>query len=761
MLKKVSKILIYLLIFLFPIFFLPISRDPLFYPKEMIFILLVFLSLLFWLLDGVIFKRKIILRENRFLYLALFFLFFFSGISTLFSIWKNASFWGFPLEIGESFLFLLFSIFFVFLILNVFENYSELFTAFLVFFFSFLVLSILSVLQIYNLLPQFFVNLAGTIYSLSIFIAISLPIFLSFYFKSKGFLKIIFFFPLLISVFILILCGVKTGWFLIFFETIFLLIFSLEKKKGEIDLERGLILSLFLILSIFYLFFPIRFKNFPPIPLEATLDFLAEIPILKGVFSEGIKNILLGTGPATFVFDYSKFKPLILNKTLFWGTRFSFGASTILDWLITKGVFTTLSLIFLFFLALFLIFRKILKEKTNVKIFEVGIFTSTLAAILSLFFYPFNLFLWFYFWLFLAATFFILTQKKEIDFSLYPLSRPFFFVVFFITISFSLLLTGWQFQKYLADIYYQKAGQKAGENIDLGIELLKKTIKLNPQADVYWRDLSQISLLKANQIAQDQKLSEDEKRNLVNQVISDGIFAINQATSLSPNNVANWNVRGFFFRNLIVVEGAGQLALDSYGKATVLEPTSPYSWTEMGRVYILMAQKLADSKTGLLSRAKYNLEEAIRLKDDYAPAHYLMAVVFSQEGKEKETISKLEETIKIAPQDPVLVYQLSSLYYRANELKKAEELLKGTILTYPQYSNARYLLGLIYDKKGEKEKAIDEFEAVANLNPENDEIRKIIENLEKGLPALEGIVPAQEILSPQNLGEEKPSEIKP
>ena len=53
------------------------------------------------------------------------------------------------------------------------------------------------------------------------------------------------------------------------------------------------------------------------------------------------------------------------------------------------------------------------------------------------------------------------------------------------------------------------------------------------------------------------------------------------------------------------------------------------------------------------------------------------------------------------------------------------------------------MLGLVYDKKGEKEKAIKQFEKVLELNPKNQEVEQILENLKKGLSALEGIIPSQ------------------
>jgi hypothetical protein len=64
------------------------------------------------------------------------------------------------------------------------------------------------------------------------------------------------------------------------------------------------------------------------------------------------------------------------------------------------------------------------------------------------------------------------------------------------------------------------------------------------------------------------------------------------------------------------------------------------------------------------------------------------------------------------------------------------------------------MLGLVYDKKGEKEKAKEWFEIVARANPQNQEIKKILENLEKGLPAMEGISFSQPLI------QEAPTEIQ-
>jgi hypothetical protein len=53
-------------------------------------------------------------------------------------------------------------------------------------------------------------------------------------------------------------------------------------------------------------------------------------------------------------------------------------------------------------------------------------------------------------------------------------------------------------------------------------------------------------------------------------------------------------------------------------------------------------------------------------------------------------------------------------------------------------------LGLIYDRKGDGPRAIQQFEEIEKFNPDNQEIKRILQNLRAGKPALEGIVPPAE-----------------
>jgi tetratricopeptide (TPR) repeat protein len=513
-----------------------------------------------------------------------------------------------------------------------------------------------------------------------------------------------------------------------------------------------------LIVSIFFYLFPGTLKGFPLLPPEISLSFVSEIEIIKGAFLEKVKNLIFGTGPTTFILDYSRFRSPLLNQTVFWGTRFSRGHSAFFDWVLTKGVFGGLSLIFLYLLTVFIFVKNLKKE--NLFDLKLGLSASLFSAIYISFFYPLNFTLWFLFW-FLLGTFWFFFSEEEMRFKITTPSQTIFSnFIFMVSIILAFILIFFNARSYLAENNYFKATIASGKGeTEQSINYLTQAIKFNYLVDTYWRDLSQMFLTQATQISQDPNIPLEEKRARINLALSKGGEAINQAIRLGPMNVANWNVRGFFYQNLIGIKEAENLALASYRTAIQLEPVSPYSFGEIGRVYILIAQNLdkegkTEEKISNLNSAIESLNKAIALKPDYAPAHYLSAVALDQLGKLDEAILKLEQTAIIAPRDIGVRFQLGMLYWRKGEIEKAQSQFEQIINLTPDYSNARYMLGLIFDKKGEKEKAKSEFETVAKLNPENQEVKKILENLEKGLPALEGIVSTQPTVK------ELPPEIK-
>jgi len=78
--------------------------------------------------------------------------------------------------------------------------------------------------------------------------------------------------------------------------------------------------------------------------------------------------------------------------------------------------------------------------------------------------------------------------------------------------------------------------------------------------------------------------------------------------------------------------------------------------------------------------------------------------------------------------------QLNSLGYRLlgnNKLKEAIEIFKFVVSVYPESANAYDSLGEAYMKAGEKELAIRNYEKSLELDPKNENAKKILEDLRK------------------------------
>lgn len=748
---KLNKIPLYLLLFLLPLFFLPFAQSVLGYPKQILLLFLVFLSLIGWL--GKQFtQRKIIIKENKLLYLVLIFLIFIFSFSTIFSLWPTASFWGWQLSLADSFLTLFSLLLLVFLFVNTFQAEKEIFFAVFLLLVSGALSGIFLLLQLYGIFifpfaisRIFSFNTVGSVYQAALFLAVLLPISLVLAFRVK---KPIFWLILLILLGSVILVDFRDAWIILLLGVLTLAIFGLSGFQGKTRVGLTASLMVLLVLSVFFIFFPLRFAGFPILPFQVSPGIIAEMDILRGVYGDGIKNILLGTGPGTFIFDYSQYRSPLLNLTLFWGTRFSSGSSEFLGWFITKGILAGMSLLFFIGLMIYFGFKGMIGAENPLGI-RLGFLASAVALVGAGFLSSFNLSLWFIFWIIMAGLFFYHSKTKEINLDS-QFRRVFFSAVFLAAIIIGTVLFLFQGQNYLAEIHYKKGidFSQQGE-IGRAIDLIQRAVSLNPSVDIYWRDLAQLHLARANLIAQDRELTIKDKGEEIEKSIRGGMSSIDQITRRFPFNVANWNVAGFFYRNLIGVEGAGEAALKSYLKAAELEPASPFPYGEIGRVYILMAQdfrekQMEDREKECLSLAITNLEKSIKLKPDYAPAYYLKAVVYDQQGREEEAVAELEETRRMTPQDIGISFQLGMLYWRTEKLEKAQREFEEIIKLDPDYSNARYMLGLVYDKRGEKEKAKEQFEKVAQLNPENQEVIKILENLKEGLSALEGIVLSDE-----------------
>jgi len=775
-LDKITKILIYLLVFLLPLWFLPWTGNILDFNKQALLVILVFLALFCWLLKSLT-EGKISLSVSYFNIPVLVFLLIL-GISTYFSAYRYGSFWGWPLKVADSFLTTLSFVLLYFLILNVFRK-RDIFWLIFFLILSGTIAGLFAGAQLFGnfLLPFDFTrfssfNTVGTINSLGIFLAALLPLLLSLFFVSKRLIKILLFLFSLVILGVLLVINFWVAWIVVLVGSIVILVFGISQR--ERFKPNWLALPMvFLVISIFFGIFKIALPGLPITPLEISPSQRASFHIAKEALKQ---KPILGTGPGTFVYNFARFKPETLNQTVFWAIRFSTGASDILDKLATIGILGTLS--FFGLIGYFFVFglRKLVGKPAFAKatageekgkpiervpkasklydwVLGLGVFANFVGIVTAMFFYPTNVSLLFLFWVG-VSTFLVLMEEKKKSWVLESVSTSSILVsfAFILALIFGIAICFMTGERYLAEVRYQQGIQawQRGDNLEATNLLLRAVSLTGGSQDTYFRDLSQIYLFRIREEIQKNRPAEETSR-IITPLIGNAINSAKSATDVAPENVANWSVRGFVYRQMInLLEGAVDWAKKSYERAITLEPKNPYLYTELGRVY------LAQEDT---EKAREQFQKALELKTDYAPARFQIALLYVKENKIKEAIAEMENAKNLSPMDVGVAFQLGFLYYNDQQYDKAKAELERAVSLNENYSNARYFLGLIYDKEGKKDEAILQFEKIAELNPDNEEVKKILENLRAGKAALEGIVAPEEATPPQTPIEEKPEEV--
>lgn len=735
-----TKYSIYLLAFLMPVFFLPWTTDTLDFNKQALLILFVALALFFWM-ARVLISGELSVNFNK-THVAVLVLFLVQIVSTIFSEDRYGSFWGWPRITSESFLTMAGIIVLYFIISNVLAK-KEIYISVVLLALSGVLSILIGLLQLLGLYVKF--NTIGSVAGLGFFAAVFIPLLFALVVYSEKRLKIIFGAGIILAFVLLLFINYQLVWWLVLIGSVLSILFGVQ-KRDVFDLRWLSVAIFFLALALFFIILKPQMPV-PGRPIEVFLNQQATFDIATKTIKD---RAIFGSGPGTFAFDFSEYKKVDFNQSILWNARFDWGASKILNVLATTGLLGIISFLALIGAVLFYGIKFILeKQDKSVLSFSVlagGLLMSFIVQTAGYFLYNSNISLDFVGFFLIASLVGLFSQKRK-DYSLKPSSLLTLGVTFIFTSVFifgiGLLILGGQ--RYVAETYYFSAEKLlASGRLDEGIGKLERAVSLNPKADIYLTELSQVYLSKAGSLINKKDLSDEEKRN-IQILINNSINAAKIATDVGSNNVANWSVRGFIYQNLTgIVPGAEDWAITSYENAIKLEPVNPYFPTQQGVVYMkrasLLAENKADEKNQLLEQAKAQFEKAIQLKSDYSPARFQIAMVYQQQGKTAEELQALEDAKKSSPNDIGLAFQIGIVYYQLKDYEKAKTELERAVVINPNYSNALYFLALTYFELGQKNKAIEKFAKVAELNPGNQDLKKIIDNLNSGRKPLEGIV---------------------
>lgn len=648
-------------------------------------------------------------------------------------------------------------------------------------------------------------NVVGTINGLSLFYTALFMATLGILFSSsaeywKKWLKYGFWAALVLFALNIIFINFRIGWGVMLTSAIVAFGFVfMNVRLGGRKLDWRYASAIFLIVvSVVMLIMQTPLVQFA-FPAEVSPALRSTFNVARSVWGEGVMPMLFGSGPGTFGLDWNMYKDPSINQTIFWGLRFNQGFSWVSTVLATAGILGFLAMLVFLLSAVAVYLRAELIATKDEKPFSLGVFLGLVALIASVFVYPANLTL--IFGLFLLAGISAVFLGRESAVSgilqmdagsggdsaaerrpdgraslmagrsfwdvkeyLVRLESPWLVFASSLVVIVFLSLGIAAFYAEMIRVRSALARERGvaalnSGNTDNSIAEFEQAVLTDQRNFRNYQALLQARTEKVKSLIQRAAGGENVQQDFQTQVTLARQNAL-RATELNPREPLAWRARAAFFEVLIpFMSGSESLAFEGYQRASELDFMNPSIYTDWGRAGLVYADRLLlvanqssgearenlfKSRTSVLQEIEKVLEKAVSAKPDFATAHFLAAQTSIRLGNLQSAIRATENAKATAPFDIGIAFQLGLLYYQANDIDKSQIEFERAVLLDPNYSNARYFLGLIYDRKGDKPRAIEQFEKIGALNPDNQEVKRILQNLRGGTGALSGIVPPAE-----------------
>lgn len=753
---KVSNFFSYFLLILnilaVPLLLDPTVVNPYLISKEYFFIGLVLLNILLWTIKAILSKKLLYIQSV--VDKIVLFLLGAALISAFFSITRTDSFLGRNDYFAFHFVLLFFLALFCILIvqlLSTIERWRWSIDALVVsgattatFFFVKTVFHI-------DLLARWFPNISNTVDSINgtfgVWLIAMLLITAGQLIKkdlSTG-RVLLYFFTALISFLSLIALSFNVLWWLLLVGLVLLLLVGVSALK---EARLGWLSALFatFILVIVFIVFGTPKPLQSAVPAEASLSNHSSWVIASRTLVSSVKNVLLGSGLASFSIDFSQFRDVAFNADQYaWSFRFNRPYSSALGILSEGGLVLTLIWLFLILFVvghilttwikvrgwhkgeddelLELVSASDLPRRPHLEIFLTAVpwFVVTIGA----FFLFYGLVLWWLWWLLLGMIIAGLalfnsstTRRRELVIEDTPEHNLSFSFVLIVVISTVCIAGVWGARLYLAEARFSSA-LKANNFVAVDTQL-REAVDYRYSIDLYHVALAQNYLLKAIDVSRAGKSDLQQVSAFLGQAINEA----RRATDLSPRSVAIWENLATMYENAaVLVPDARDWAIKSLIEAKALEPTNPVLPWRLGNNYSLI---------GNWPEAVKSYEQAISLKKDHVGAYIGLANAYEQTKYIDKAIAVYSVIAPVAQNDVDYLYNFGRLLYnRGNkgDRDNAEKLWLEVLKRNPNHSNSLYSLGLLYEQRGDKAQALGYYYKVKNLNPDNKDIIAKINNL--------------------------------
>jgi len=391
-------------------------------------------------------------------------------------------------------------------------------------------------------------------------------------------------------------------------------------------------------------------------PTSAThpqfLSFLDSWSIATDVVKTPL-NAVLGVGTDSYASAFSIFKPVRLNQSPLWFVRFNNGRDSILELLVTQGVFGMIAWILILLTTL-----RLIKTAKGEQL-ALGVGTLIIEGIFL--FFPPNILLVSLLCIFLVAWSASLKERElhtsETVFSLFSFADAKTLALghasriqsvlsqLVACVAVLVVIVGFYgvARAYQGEYYFNKslifASKGDGKST---YDYAVKAIVANPYMENYHRAFAITNLSLAQVISQNKTLSDQDKQNVLT-LIQQSIQQAKIATTLDSLDTSNWDTLTTVYQALIgTADGAPQWTIASYVEQIKTDPSNPQARFNMGSLY---------RQIGNDDQALKLFEQAAQLKPDYANAYFNMADIYKKKGDKQNEYAMLQATLSFIKPD--------------------------------------------------------------------------------------------------------------
>jgi tetratricopeptide (TPR) repeat protein len=443
-------------------------------------------------------------------------------------------------------------------------------------------------------------------------------------------------------------------------------------------------------------------------------NFMSSLTVIKGVT---LTDGLFGIGAGDYTRAWQLYRPESVIASQYFAYDFNQGFSTMTTLATTIGLLGLIAFLMLTLSALYSTWRSYRFTREGQDHYVTGFLTLALIYLsIVAWFVPLS-FAMLVLWMVLGG--FGLGKAHLTEF--HPSKK-----LAFLMVPLAILLVvqaGFTVQKARAFLIFGKAQvllSASGPVPEMGT-LLKKAQSIYAYDGFYRAEVEYIILDERALVSTNTGDQNEFQKNYLTKAQA-AVNAGLEAVRLNNTNYQNYVSLGRAYELAIPFqkEDGYKHAKDAYEQAVRLYPNNPY-------LYVMLAR--LEASAGTKEGVRAELTEALKKKQNFADALYLMSQLSASEEKIDEALQYAIEAVKNAPNDPLVYVQAGLLFYGKKNYADAVTALSYALQRDQNNVTIAYFLALSLRDGGRPDLAKTLADELIKRDPNNADIKALVQSV--------------------------------